>query len=267
MCAFENRLLVSSFSESETHHRQQQAFALLQSVPMQPADDAQFIVSYIHVAKSCAAAAVDALRSFHSASSSDACHIACLQREGDSYLGQYVLFIFAQSPLLLLQCTSSAAFAALTAAIDAMRVAPLIVKRFRSVATSAPVDAREMVRHFTGSSAALFTVTHLDVIPSIPGNVDRAHALLQHEVSSLNGLQQQQQHASSCIDGCFMFFGLQQTDRANHFTLVQVCSHSHRLWLWLCKQSYCCVRAGRPRSIRPITTTVMPRYSRSSSTV
>lgn len=211
------------------------------------------------------AAAVDALRSFHSASSSNACHIACLQREGDSYSGQYILFIFAQAPLLLLQCTSSAAFAALTAAIDAVRVAPLIVKRFRSVVTSAPVDAREMVRHFTGSSAALFTVTHLDVIPSIPGNVDRAHALLRHEVSSLNGLQQQ--HASRCIDGCFMFFGLQQTDRANHFTLVQVCSHSHRLWLWLCNQGYFFARAGRPRSIRPTTTKVMPRYSRRSSTV
>jgi hypothetical protein len=152
---------------------------------MQPADDAQFIVSYINVAKSCAAASVDALRSFHSASSSDACHIACLQREGDSYSGQYVLFIFALAPLLLLQCTSSAPFAALTAAIDALCVAPLIVKRFRSIATSAPVDAREMVCHFTGSSAALFTVTHLDFIPSIPGNVDRALALLQHEVSSV----------------------------------------------------------------------------------
>jgi hypothetical protein len=193
---------------------------------MQSEDDARFVVMYIHVAKSSAAAAIELLRAFHHTScSSQMCHVACLQREGDQYLNQFVLFIIALDPSQLLLCTSSPAFASLTAAIDAVRVAPTIFKRFRSVVPSAPVNTRELLHYLSGNSTASFTVTHLDVIPSIPGNVERAHALLVHEVNAIQHSQQQQQqqqHAPNGIDGCFMFFGLQQTDRANHFTLVQV---------------------------------------------
>jgi hypothetical protein len=115
-----------------------------------------------------------------------------------------------------------------------------------------------MVRHF---SAPVFTGTHLDAIPSIPGNVDLAHALLQRKVRYLNGLQQPpQQHAFSGIEGYFMVFGLKQTICANHFTLVQVRSHSIACG---CAKKVTSVRAALPRS----TTTVMPRHSRSSSTV
>ena len=194
---------------------------------MASSDDAQFLVAYIHVARTSVAAAIEALGTFHSSPDAQACHVACLQREGHPlYSNQFVLFIAAPDPQQLLKCTSAACFAALVTAVDAARIAPTIIKKFRSVV---PMDfssrfVHDMARHFTVDSTPSFSVTHLDVIPSIPGNVDRAHALLVAEVAAVTGeqQQQQQQEAAGSGNGCFMFCALQQTDRANHFTLVQV---------------------------------------------
>ena len=180
---------------------------------MQPVDDARFLVCYIHVARQSTSAVIDAMRSFRSASSSETCHIACLQRDGDCYSNQFVIFIVANDPPQLLHCTASASFSALSTAIDAARIAPTIIKKFRSVTTGPVSDSSEFMRLTQGVCAATVTVAHLDVIPSIPGNVDRAVALLAREASA------RQERRS--VDGCLMFLALQQTDRANHFTFVQ----------------------------------------------
>jgi hypothetical protein len=180
---------------------------------MQPGDDARFLVCYIHVAKQSTSAVIDAMRSFRAVSSSETCHVACLQRDGDCYSNQFVIFIAANDPAQLVHCTASSSFVALSGAIDAARIAPTIIKKFRSVTSGSPSHSSEFMRHTAGASSAIFSVTHLDVIPSIPGNVDRAVALLAKEASARQELRG--------VDGCFMFFGLQQTDRANHFSFVQ----------------------------------------------
>ena len=87
-------------------------------------------VCYIHVARQSTSAVIDAMRSFRSASSSETCHIACLQRDGDCYSNQFIIFIVANDPPQLLQCTASASFSALSTAIDAARIAPTIIKKF-----------------------------------------------------------------------------------------------------------------------------------------
>lgn len=180
---------------------------------MQPVDDARFLICYVHVAKQSTSAVIDAMRAFRAMSSSETCHIACLQRDGDCYSNQFVVFIAANDPPQLLQCTASSSFTALSSAIDAARIAPTIIKKFRSITADSPSHSSEFARHTEGASLAAFSVTHLDVIPSIAGNVDRAVALLAREASA-----RQQRRG---LDGCFMFFGLQQTDRANHFSFVQ----------------------------------------------
>lgn len=189
---------------------------------MQTNVDAQFLVAYIHVSRSSAAAAAAAIRAFKTAAEAQERRVACLQREGTAYSNQFVVFIAAGRPSDLLQCTESAAFATLKSDIDALRIAPTVIKSFRSVA-DVPLNIEKLTRHFARTDESgfsdIFSVSHLDVIPSIPGNVDRALALLTREVSALNAAQQQQPEPGG--DGCFMFFGLQQTDRANHFTLVQ----------------------------------------------
>ena len=115
----------------------------------------------------------------------------------------------------LYQCLTSPSFAALSSTMDSVSVAPNVVKKFRIVPKGFPINTAQIVSQLASSPNATFTVTHLDTIPSIAGNVDKAFIQLSQEVANVNGTQQQG-------SGVIYFFGMQATDRANHFTLVQV---------------------------------------------
>jgi hypothetical protein len=189
---------------------------------MQQNEDAQFVVAYVHVGQAFAASAIGIMREFKAFRG---CHFIWLRREGIDYSDQFVIFIMSDDPQQLLQLTASAEFCAFIASFDQIRIAPTIIKKFRSVVPASPDQAITICNALARLPAAYFSVTHLDVIPSIPGNVDRALALLVAEVRRVSSAQQQQQLVNAENSSCVMFLGLQQTDRANHFTLVQVLQH------------------------------------------
>jgi hypothetical protein len=137
-----------------------------------------------------------------------------LQREADIYSNQFVLFLAAQDTPGLYQCLNSPSFTALNSAMSLISVAPNVIKKFRVVPPGFAVNIPVIYGQLTTPNAT-FTVTHLDTIPSIAGNIDQAINQLGLEVRNVTSMQQQG-------NGVIFFFGMQATDRSNHFTLVQV---------------------------------------------
>jgi hypothetical protein len=189
---------------------------------MAAANEVQFLLSYIHVDKSQTAVASAALQKFstsiQSSYSADGNRVRsfALQRDGAFYSNQFALFLAANSTDLLNQVIAGAEYNALLAEIESVKIAPTVVKTFKwvSQAHSSHLDnVDSLLSQRNADAPFLFTVTHLDVIPSIVGNVDRAFGLLTGEGSSVIG--------SAAESGCIMFCALQQSDRANHFTFVQ----------------------------------------------
>ncbi len=134
-----------------------------------------------------------------------------VQRTGGApYNQQFNVFVVWPSQAALDSHLTSRAYADLLSQLHPHRSAPPIVKSFKRLPTSSFAAAASPLP-WSNDAEAIVTVTHLDVIPSIAGNVAGATSDLTEA-----------QAAALAAPGVHDFFALQQLDRANHFSFVQV---------------------------------------------